>query len=282
LKAILAIQSDSFDLGSARHRAFSPFLGDGIFTVSGEAWANARHLLKGNFSRVQIKAMLGPLSSKASKLMETISDGKTVDLQPLFLKLTMDSATDFLFGYSTSEYPHGQAFSEAFEVAQRGLAIRARLGLLNSFYTDKKFSEACKVIHRFVDELIDIALAHRTVRNSDRYVFLYALASQVGHDRKLLRDHVLNLLVAGRDTTAGLLSITFFLLARHKDVWLKLQDEVKGLAAREPDFDQLKAMVYLPRVLKEGRWLFCYVARCQLIHSSSSSVPCHASNRTTS
>ena len=40
------------------------------------------------------------------------------------------------------------------------------------------------------------------------YVFLYELAKQT-RDPKVLRDQLLNILVAGRDTTAGLLSFVF-------------------------------------------------------------------------
>ncbi|KAF2419579.1 cytochrome P450 [Tothia fuscella] len=258
LKAILGTQFEIFDLGSARHRAFSPFLGNGIFTVSGPAWSKARHLLRGNFSRAHIEAILPSLESKLATLLESVPSGKPVDLQPLFLKLTMDVATESLFGYSTANQAPSGAFSENFEIAQEGMALRARLGVLNAFYTDPKFSNACVAIHDFVDNLVQTALTHRSMpqpssqsRNRNDYVFLYALVDQIGEDPKLLRDHVLNILVAGRDTTAGLISIACFLLSRNERVWRMLQNEVSRFNGKCLNFDELKSLKYLSHVLKE-------------------------------
>ncbi|KAF1988945.1 cytochrome protein [Aulographum hederae CBS 113979] len=250
LKAILGTQFSSFDLGPSRHRAFSPLLGDGIFTISGPAWSHARRIVKGNFTRHEIKSVLDKLEVGVQRLIKSISPEETIDLQPLFLKLTMDTSTDFLFGYSTAEHSYGKAFSEAFETAQKGMAVRARLGPINKLYTDKKFEASCGVIHSYVDDLIRKALHNRSSVGDERYVFLYELAKEVD-DPKQLRDHLLNLLVAGRDTTAGLISISFFLLARHKDVWDKLQQEIASLEGQPPDFEQIKSMSYLSRVLKE-------------------------------
>jgi cytochrome P450 len=226
--------------------------------VSGKAWHEARHLLKPNFSRYHITEMLIPLESRVDCLLKSIPPGRAVDLQPLLLKMTMDTASEFLFGISTAEYSHGEAFGSAFEIAQAGMAVRARLGPINKVYTNGDFSKACALIHRYVDDLIKVALARRhnfeqgPKHSEEKYVFLYELANRVGEDPRALRYHVLNILVAGRDTTAGLISITLFLLARHKDIWHGLQEEVETLDGQHPTFEQIKQLKYLAHVLKEG------------------------------
>lgn len=193
-------------------------------------------------------------------------DGSTVDLQQLFFKLTMDASTEFLFGVSTNSLlPESQEslklFSEAFEEAQWGVSLRPRLGVLNNFYTSPKFVEACKVVHSYVDDFVQRSLLkHMTAGKaisdqndikSSQYCFLQELAKHV-RDPKELRDHALNVLIAGRDTTAGLLATTFFILARRPDVWAKLLESVETLHGQKPTFNQLKEMTYLQFVLKEG------------------------------
>lgn len=227
--------------------------------MSGDAWHEARHLLKPNFSRNHLKEMLVPLGSRVGSFLKSITPDQVVDLQPLLLKLTLDTASEFLLGISTAEYSHGEAFSSAFETAQAGMAVRARLGFINNLYTDGKFSKACTLIHKYVDDLIQVALTRRDALQQDPmhmeepYVFLYELADKLGNDPSALRYHVLNILVAGRDTTAGLISITCFLLARHKDVWERLQEEINTLNGQHPTFEQIKQLRYLSYVLKEGK-----------------------------
>ena len=59
-------------------------------------------LVRPNFTRSQV-ADLDTFETHIQKLISKIpKDGSTVDLQTLFFQLTLDSATEFLFGESVS------------------------------------------------------------------------------------------------------------------------------------------------------------------------------------
>jgi cytochrome P450 len=58
-------------------------------------------------------------------------------------------------------------------------------------------------------------------------------------------------LVAGRDTTASLLSNLWFMLARDERVWLKLKQEVDTLQGAVPDSEAVKQMPYLRACINE-------------------------------
>jgi len=74
---------------------------------------------------------------------------------------------------------------------------------------------------------------------------------------KYLRDILMNFLIAGRDTTAILLTWTFYLLAIHKDKEDKLIEEIERvLAGEEPSYDKVKEMPYLKAVLDETLRLY--------------------------
>ena len=96
------------------------------------------------------------------------------------------------------------------------------------------------------------------VTKEERYVFLYELAKQTGNIQEL-RDHVINTLIAGRDTTASLMSSTIFMTSRRPDVWAKLQDEIAYLNGRPPTFEQIKDLKYLKQVLNEVLRLYTIV-----------------------
>lgn len=83
-----------------------------------------------------------------------------------------------------------------------------------------------------------------------RYVFLYEMAKET-QDRIQLRNELLNVLLAGRDTTASLLSNTFFVLARRPDIWAKLKAEVDTLGGVAPTYETLRGMKYIKYLLNE-------------------------------
>lgn len=89
-------------------------------------------------------------------------------------------------------------------------------------------------------------------KSDKEFTFLHALAS-VTRDRKVLRDQILAILIAGRDTTASTLSWTLYELGRHPDCVTRLRREViETIGPTElPTYEHLKNMPYLKSVLNE-------------------------------
>jgi len=139
------------------------------------------------------------------------------------------------------------------------------MGKLVMFYRDKEFDVACKIVHEFVDNIINRALekgnpldVEKSIDGAGkqkRYVFLTEML-KVTRDPKQLRDELLNILLAGRDTTASLLSHTFHILARRPDIWQKLKAEIDKLNGHRPDYDTLRNLKYLKYLLNESLRLY--------------------------
>lgn len=213
-------------------------------------------MIRPGFTRSQV-ADLSSLETHVQALISCLpaQDGETVDLQPLFFNFTIDSATDFLLGQSVScqgSAPGSAArrFSDAFDYAEAVLDKRGELGKLVWILRNRKFDEACDIVHKFTDEFIHEALQGST--KPGRYNLLAELA-RVCRDPVQIRNELLNVLLAARDTTAGLLSSVFHLLAQNPDVWRKLAREVESLQGQIPDYKALKDMVYLKNVLQESK-----------------------------
>lgn len=102
VKTILSTKFNDFALTNRRIEAVGTSLGHGIFASNGAAWERSRALIRPNFTRSQV-ADLDSFETHIKHFVSAIPhDGSTVDLQPLFASLTMDSATEFLFGRSTN------------------------------------------------------------------------------------------------------------------------------------------------------------------------------------
>ncbi|TVY36228.1 Cytochrome P450 monooxygenase [Lachnellula subtilissima] len=267
IKAILATQFKDFELPPRRKVAFQPVFGHGIFTTDGGEWETSRALLRPNFSRSQV----GDLDTFEVHISNMISkiprDGSTVDLQALFFKLTMDSATDFLFGYSTNvlgssgNSEAGQRFTDAFSYVTFKVGIEARIGRLVTIIPDKKYQEGVKFIHQYVANYVQKAMSLHQQNLKDgklgeddekagKYVFLEHLAKTDYSERKI-QDELLNILLAGRDTTASLLGYFFYILARRPDVMEKLREEISKLGNTRPSFEEIKSLKYLQHCLNE-------------------------------
>ena len=142
-----------------------------------------------------------------------------MDLQPLFFLLTLDVTTAAVLGQSTNSLQDqggkvGLAFANAFDTGQHYLAVRGRLGDLYWLFGGKKFRAACDFVHSFVDNIVADALNKKGGTEStgkeeerDHYLFIDALVART-RDPKVIRDQLVNVLLAGRDTTACLLSWT--------------------------------------------------------------------------
>lgn len=285
IKAILASQFGTFDLGEQRRGLLWPLLGNGIFTQSSQEWKHSREMMRPQFTRDQVsdleleeRHVQNMMSALDAKLK---ADGWTdvVDLQDLFFRLTLDSATEFLLGESADSqlqqipgYPrarnsaealHNVDFARAFDRGQAGLATRARFGPMYWLWSSREFRDCIRQCHSFMDHYVRRAL-NKELRETEKevegrvkpkYVFLDALAEQT-QDPIELRSQLLHILLAGRDTTASMMGWLFLRLARDPARYKKLRDIVVEEFGtydqpKEISFSTLKNCQYLQQCNNE-------------------------------
>ncbi|KAI1325951.1 cytochrome P450 alkane hydroxylase-like protein [Xylariaceae sp. FL0255] len=279
IQAILATQFEDFDLGELRYKNFAPLLGHGIFTLDGQGWKHSRAVLRPQFTRDQVSDLELEESHvqhmmKALDMQEVSNDWIEVDLLPYFFRLTLDSATEFLIGESTNsqlaEQPghqdqaiegmSGAKFGKSFDAALDGLAKRGRLMDFYWLHNPKEFRIANRQAHEFVDHYVNRALTKwrngEKLGGEGKYTFLDALVMEI-QDPIRLRHELLNILLAGRDTTASHLGWVFHHLACDPARFQKLRKSIIedfGTYDRphtQPTFANLKECRYLRYVNDE-------------------------------
>ncbi|CAI5760339.1 unnamed protein product [Candida verbasci] len=254
-----------------RSLAFEPLLGNGIFSSeSGPKWKHSRMMLRPIFAKEHLKQIteMEQYTQSIIKIIK-LKNGVSFDLQQLFNNFTIDYATNFLFGEScdslkdllgeistsTIDKDLKNSFAEAFNVSQDYLTKRASLGPFMFLCNDSKFKEANKIQHEFVSYYVNKAInlsEKELIDDSKSYTFLYQLAKQT-NDPQVLQDELLNILLAGRNTTASLLSFLFFELAHNPKIFQKLKSEILKYY---PDvnsitFESLQSCQYLKFVINE-------------------------------
>lgn len=288
LSEVFATKSDHFGVAPIRDPPAKPLVGRGIFTTDGAEWIRSRALVRPCFARVQV-ADLALLKVHVDRLLELIPrDGSTIDLQGLFCRLvslpvhiqdpmctvrwtdlgqSLDSSTEFLFGESLNSLLATNAievkeFIKSFNVAQDGVDRRVRLGGLRFLYQGKRWLEACAAVHSFTDRYVMRAVAdwsHEPRKISKpgnqqrRHYILLDEMAKVTEDEMDLRYQILNVFIAGHESTAIALSSIFFHLARTPMAWQRLRSEVVAIGTAPLTFESLKSIQYLRYVISESK-----------------------------
>ncbi|KAH8119743.1 cytochrome P450 monooxygenase pc-1 [Phellopilus nigrolimitatus] len=222
--------------------------------------------------------------------------GHAIDIQDLVSRFTLDSATEFLFGHcvhilsaglpyspnaaaensmlgaASAPDPSNAAslFSQAFADAQSTAARRGRFGSLwplFEFWKDKT-QEDMKVINTFIEPILQEAVTKKKAlkgtgamqekKEIEEGATLLDHLINYTEDTKILRDEILNIMIAGRDTTAATLAFALYCLAMHPEVLKRLREEILTVVGseRNPTYDDLKEMKFLRAVINETLRLY--------------------------
>jgi cytochrome P450 len=280
VQALLATQFDDFIMGSARRTNLKTVLGRSIFAVDGKAWHSARETMRPLFSRENVSRLelLEQHVQVMLRIIETRDRGLTTDsegrawsapvsLAALLPCFTMDSATELFLGQSTHSLSamlteqhqnEEDTFNHAFERMLGILGTRMRLRNLYWLYGNSELKKCVKTLHNFVDRAMDSADQARDQGSSQiRYDFLESLRTRC-IDRAEVREQVLGLLAAGRDTTASLIAWVLYCLVRHPRVYERLRRTVlenfgtfSTISHETITFEKLKACGYLQHIMSE-------------------------------
>ncbi|KAI0125410.1 cytochrome P450 [Xylariales sp. AK1849] len=268
IKTILTSKFTSFGKGSRFHELWSPFLGNSIFTTDGGLWHDSRSLIRPMFIKDRVSDLaiferwMGSLVSKLEEHSGTGEEG--VDIMDLFYRMTLDVTTDFLLGASVNSLsdPRNE-FAEAFNEVQSIQMYLTVLGPFEALIPRRRYKAGIAKIDQFVMPYIEAALAlprgelEKMEKEDREFTFLHSIARYT-RDPRVLRDQIVAVLLAGRDTTAATLSWAFYELSHYPEKYQRLRNEIIDRVGRSrtPTYEDLKNMVYLKHVLNETLRLY--------------------------
>lgn len=250
IKTILSTKFEDYSIGD-RKAALEPLIGHGIFTADGATWEKARRLIRPVFARGEI-VDLSVLETHVQKLVNSINTDEPIDLQKHFYDFTIDYSSAFLLGESNQAAAVTREFGNAFDRCQKAAVDFWALGPLAALLPKRKFNQDVKTINSYVDRFVKL----QTNDSNDaqalpKSTFIREFSKHV-QDPEIIRSGLLNLLIAGRDTSAALLSNLFFTIARRSDILAKLKEEVAILDGRNPTLEDLKRFPYLKACINES------------------------------
>lgn len=262
IRAVLSSQFHDYGKGETFNRDWKSFLGDGIFTTDGRLWQASRQLIRPQFIKDRVSD-LDTFERHVSHMLEHIPrDGAAVNISDLFYRFTLDSATDFLLGQSIDSLGSPQVeFARAFADIQKHMSNKSKAGPLKWMFPEVKYRKDLKVLNSFVEPYVEQTLNMKPEelknKNEKSYNFLHALA-EFTRDKQMLRDQLVSVLLAARDSTAATLSWALHEIVRQPDIVQKLRTEVlERLGPNgKPTYTDLKEMKYLQHVVNETLRLY--------------------------
>lgn len=134
----------------------------------------------------------------------------------------------------------------------------ARDSPFNWLIPKRKYTDGIKLIERFMDPYIQATLRlspdelDKLSKSDKEFTFLHNIAL-LSRDPKLIRDQIMAVLLAGRDTTASTLAWCVYELANRPDVWARLRAQVLETVGphRAPTYEHLKNLTLLSHTLNE-------------------------------
>ncbi len=243
------------------------FAGDGLFTAynSEPNWAKAHRLLMPAFGPLGVRSMFDRMVDIAHQMFvkwERFGASAVIDVADNMTRLTLDTialcAFDYRFNsfYQNEMHPFVAAMVDALEEAgQRG----RRPGVVTNLMvgTRRRYEADQALLAKVAEQLIAERRSDPDGASRDDLLNVMLNGVDPVTGEKLsdenIRYQMVTFLIAGHETTSGLLSFVCYLLLKNPEVMLKAQSLVDAvLGDGMPRFEHLAQLRYLEQILMES------------------------------
>jgi cytochrome P450/NADPH-cytochrome P450 reductase len=243
--------------------------GDGLFTADTEApnWSKAHHILLPTFSQramVDYLPMMADIAGQLCLKWERLNDDDEIDVVRDMTGLALDTIGVCGFDYRFNSF-YRQDFHPFIDALTRTLeTCMMQRGLPFEEVALKKRLDQMKSDVDFMNGLVDDIIRERKKGGGEKAqkdLLTYMLA---GVDRETgtslsdenIRYQINTFLIAGHETTSGLLSFTLYFLLNHPGVLARAYEEVDRVLGRDlaaaPTIAQVNQLEYVRQILSES------------------------------
>ncbi|KAL7949857.1 cytochrome P450 [Trichoderma barbatum] len=238
---------------------------DGLFTAHSDEpnWGKAHRILVPAFGPLPIRDMFDEMHDISSQLALKIArhgPHKPIAVSDEFTKLALDTialcSMDYRFNsyYKDTMHPFIQAMGDFLGECSRR---NRRPGFAPNFLyraANEKFFNDIAIMRDTANAVVEA----RRKNPSDRKDLLGAMLNGVDPQtgEKLsdanITDQLITFLIAGHETTSGMMSFAFYHLLKNPSAYRKVQEEVDEVLGRGPArVDHVSKLVYIQAVLRE-------------------------------
>lgn len=239
-------------------------VGDGLFTAyNGEHnWEVAHRALVPAFGPLNIRDMYDEMYDIATQLVAKwarMGEDEPINVTDDYTRLTLDSialcAMDKRFNsfYHEEMHPFVDAMVET--LTEAGLRTRrSRLEQLWNTKPEHDFRQNIALMRSIAQEVVDKRRSNPSDKKDLLNAMLFGKDPKTGErltDESIM-NNMITFLIAGHETTSGMLSFASYFLMKNPSVMRKAQEEVDRVAGTGPiKFEHMAKLPYLEAVLRE-------------------------------
>lgn len=269
----------NYPKSSAVTATFHDFIGDGIINVNGEQWKLQRKMASYQFSASALRAFAvekvpREVEERLVPVLETAcATGEALDLQDVLERFAFDSVCSLVFGYDydclSKRSGRGERLYRAFEEAADLSVKRIKLPFsliwkLKKVFdvgSERRMRESMAIVKDYFAESLSQSKKTDAKKNIEKRDFLSQFAKHGEWSNELLRDILINFVVAGRDTTPSALTWFFWVISSRPDVVGKILEELRLIRASQEHgksftLDSIREMHYLHAAISESMRLY--------------------------
>ncbi|EOO57801.1 NADPH-cytochrome P450 reductase [Bacillus cereus VD196] len=255
-----------FDKSIGHLQNVRTFSKDGLFTAQTEEpnWQKAHHLLLPSFSQQAMKGYHSMMVDIAMQLVQKwarLNPDENIDVCDDMTRLTLDTIGLCGFNYRFNSYYREtptpfivsmiRALDEAMHTGIR-LPIQNQLMVL----TKRQFKRDIQVMYSLVDKIIMERKSRGDQGENDLLArMLSAKDPDTGEqlDDANIRYQIITFLIAGHETTSGLLSFAIYYLLKQPEVLKKAYEEVDHvITGSVPTYQQVLQLKYIRMIINES------------------------------
>ncbi|MGV3612201.1 MAG: cytochrome P450 [Fluviicola sp.] len=261
LKYVLKDNNDNYHKSHIQVKRFVEFQGVGLTNSHGDYWLKQRKLLSMGFTRSRLAEML-PVQLKVlndfmTDFEEDASKGK-VDIHDQMVKFTLRSVGQSLFG---SQMTRGELerFAAAIAEIQQFIVKKVVQPYLMPWYSISGQNKKYQDIRIKADQIVlDYVEKRRKDPGKESDILQLILTTPFKDSGNLMSDEtvkveILQLLVAGNETSTTAAAWAFYLLAKHPEHMAKIREEIEAVFGEEEvNYAALHQLKYTIAVLDES------------------------------
>ena len=262
---------------STAYERFRLIFGNGLLTSEGEIWKKQRRMMAGAFTVKNIEKLYPLINQETEKMISRWKDGDELDLAEEMNGLTLQiisrtmlgelkdeekkllrtSVQEMLKYLQTSRHLWLQLFLLLFPIKDR-IAFSIKLESKLPLKSTRTFFKSIDSINHLVHRLIETRRLQGLNENLlDLLIRMTDFDDGSGMTNQQLRDEVVNVLIAGHETTSNALSWAFHQLLKYPEVMQKVKDEVRStIQGDSPTYQEIEKLIYTKAVFQESMRLY--------------------------
>ena len=235
------------------YKVLRPLFGAGLLLAEGEPWLAQRRIALPAFQGPCLRALVGTMDRAIGDMLmrwdSQPNPDDPVEINREMTRLTLDVLLRTLFG-TTAAGMSDDIYTELTTVLRHAERRVWSLVPVPEWLPTRENRAAAQALHKLEDIVWRMIEGQWSATPEEGDLLSRFLEAYAG-DRRLLRDEVISMMMAGHETTANALTWTWLTLSQRPDVVERIRAEVAREGGRLDDLDAIGRLRFTRAVVEE-------------------------------